>query len=626
MTARIAVTDTDGRLEIRTSHYAARIDRRRLLAEITGADGGSWGRLRLLASVHTLEAPDETIRVETLNVGELGVETPEHEGDGGDDGGAGFVRLTVTCTSTRWSARTQVVEFHPDRITVSATVHGHGRITTVQLLGGVRLPQGMLPSGAAHRTVFSPNPDHPWRIARPAVEPAVISVNGEGGEPGVGRWLFTPAPTCFGLSRTRAEDDRRLPDGPWLMLGLAAEQRTFVEFGYDPTPGGFSLRCEYQGHTPADGVFTTPTVLLLFGAENPYEGLRRYRAELAARGLVPAVAARPVAADWRQPIFCGWGAQCALAAEDGSPAPDLSRQDLYERFLDTLAGNGLVPGTIVVDDKWQERYATCRPDTGKWPDLAGFIAARHATGQRVLLWWKAWDPEGAPDGACIRDPEGAPVLLDPENPLGRTVIEDAVAHMLGPDGLDADGLKIDLTGRTPSGTALRHAGPSWGFDLLHELLRVAYRTAKRVKPDSLIVTHTPDPGFLDVTDMIRLNDVLHLDHPDGLTPPPGDPGSAVVAQMTYRAGVVHASCPELPVDTGGWCLRGPDDLRAYAAAAPDLGVPALYYAEGMDLDRDPVDPAVWAAVAAAWANYRAAQGLEPPRHRRDPLPPHERDS
>jgi hypothetical protein len=577
--------------EIRTPHYTARIDRRKLLADLTGADGESWGRLRLLASVDTLTGPDETIRVEAIEI-------EHHEGG---------VRLTVACASSRWDSRTHVVDFGPDRIAFGATVRGRGDITTVRLLGGARLPQGLLPSGAAHHTVFSPNPDHPWRIARPAVEPAVISVNGEGGEPGVGRWLFTPAPTCFGLSRERAADDRRLPDGPWLMLGLAAHRRTFVEFGYDPTPGGFSLRCEYEGHTAVDGAFTTPSALLLFGAPDPYEGLRAYRAELAARGFAPAASSRPVPDHWLQPIFCGWGAQCALA-ERPSEAPGLSRQALYEEFLDSLAGNGLVPGTVVVDDKWQERYATCRPDTGKWPDLAGFVADRHAQDQRVLLWWKAWDPEGAPAEACVRDPEGTPVAIDPESPRGRAVIEDAMAYMLG--DLDADGLKIDFIGRTPSGAALRHAGPSWGFDLLHELLAVAYRAAKRIKPGALIVTHTPDPAFLDVTDMIRLNDVLHTDHPDGLSPPSE---TAVVEQMTYRARVVRAACPELPVDTDGWRLPGQRDLAAYAEAAPALGVPALYYAGRME--SEPIDPDTWAAVAAAWAAHREAHRLPAPRHR-----------
>jgi hypothetical protein len=457
--------------------------------------------------------------------------------------------------------------------------------------------------------VFSPGPDRPWRVARPAVEPAVLSVTGEGGEPGVGRWLFTPPPCCFGLSRERAGDDGRLPGGPWLMLGLAAGRRTFTEFAYDPSPGGFSLRCEYQGHTAAEETFTTPEVLLLFGAPDPYAGLRAYRDALAGRGLAPAVTPRTPAGHWLQPIFCGWGAQCAVAAGGEGRAPDFSRQAMYEEWLDTLAGHGLVPGTVTVDDKWQERYATCRPDEEKWPDLRGFIADRHARGQRVLLWWKAWDPEGAPASACVRDRDGTPLAIDPESPGGRAVIEDAMAFMLGPEGLDADGLKIDFTGRTPSGADLRHAGPSWGFDLLHELLAVAHRAAKRARTDSLIVTHTPDPGFLDVTDMIRLNDVLYLDHPDGRPPPSA---TAVVEEMTYRARVVRAACPEMPVDTDGWCLPGQRDLAAYAAASPDLGVPALYYAGRMDLEPGVFTESTWSAVAEAWAEHRARLGLAEP--------------
>src|SRR5262249_51560692 len=123
------------------------------------------------------------------------------------------------------------------------------------------------------------------------------------------------------------------------------------------------------------------------------------------------------------------------------------------------------------------------------------------------------------------------------------------------------------------------------------------------------VTHTPEPGFLDVTDMIRLNDILHLDHPEGLVLPPGSP---VVDQMTYRARVVHAACPEMPVDTDGWCMPRRADLVAYAQAAPSLGVPALYYADGIEREPGPVD---WVVIAESWKAYRAALGLVTPRHR-----------
>ena len=47
---RVEMTETDGRMGIRAEQYTAVIDRDRLLADVTGADGGSWGMLRLLAS------------------------------------------------------------------------------------------------------------------------------------------------------------------------------------------------------------------------------------------------------------------------------------------------------------------------------------------------------------------------------------------------------------------------------------------------------------------------------------------------------------------------------------------------------------------------------------------------
>jgi len=46
----------------------------------------------------------------------------------------------------------------------------------------------------------------------------------------------------------------------------------------------------------------------------------------------------------------------------------------------------------------------------------------------VLLWWKAWDPEGLPPELCIRNPDGTPVAFDPTNP--NTVYLTSVA----PDG------------------------------------------------------------------------------------------------------------------------------------------------------------------------------------------------
>jgi hypothetical protein len=464
-------------------------------------------------------------------------------------------------------------------------VRGHGKLLTAHLLAGRRPPAGFLPSGSALREVFSPNPDHPRRLVRPAVEPAVIGVTGDGAEPGVGRWLFAPAPWCFAVS----------VEG-WTALGLAApvEEQTFTSFHYSGGTDGFSLALDYDGHTAVDGEFTTPALVFQFGHDTPQAAIRAHADLLRDRGLAPEVRT-DVPRHWLEPMFCGWGAQHALALRFGQSTKDLSTQRNYDAFLGHLAAHGVVPGTVVVDDKWAGEYATCRPDETKWPDLRGWIAGRHDAGQRVLLWWKAWDPAGAPREACVTLPDGTPVALDPEHELGRRTVVAAVTHMLG--DLDADGLKVDFLAKTPSGTVLRHAGQRWGAALLHAMLKLVYDTAKAVKPDALIVTHTPNPAFADVTDMIRLNDIRMLDAID--------PAGPVVPHMRYRASVVAAACPGMPVDTDGWCLPDRAELLAYLAEQPALGVPALYYATAMDLTGEELTAADLAEVAAVWSEYRA---------------------
>jgi len=353
---------------------------------------------------------------------------------------------------------------------------------------------------------------------------------------------------------------------------------------------------EYEGHTRVDGRFDAPAVVITPHVRDPYAGLRCHRDDLAARGVAPEPAARETPAWWTEPIFCGWGAQCRLARTTGGRAPDLAREERYDEFLRILGEHGVDPRTVVLDDKWQEAYGTNRPDPRKWPDLRAWIARRHEEGRHVLLWWKAWDPEGLDASLCIRRPDGVPVALDPTNARACDALRESVAQMLGPDGLDADGLKIDFTARTPSGRALAANGPGWGIALLHDLLRIVYLAAKEAKPDALVITHTPHPSFADVTDMVRLNDMLRLDDPGPMPP--------VVPQMRYRAGVVHAACPDLLVDTDDWAVPDKATWRAYLEEKPRLGVPSLYYVTDVDLDGEPLEEEDYAAIRRTWAAWR----------------------
>ena len=580
-------TDAAGAIVVESPQYRLEVAATGALARLSSPSGRPLASLRLLAALDAVDGLDETLSVGPPRV---------------VDGSAPTIELERR--STRWERATLTLVCADDTIELRTAVQGRGALADVHLLGGRSLvpgrPTGFLPSGSALRTLFSPNPGSPRRLLRAAAEAAVIGVVGDSA-PGRGHWFFTPAPLYLALTGADGITDPASPaeDG-WLGIGLAApvEELTFGELVYTPADEAFSLRLDYDGHTVVDGEFRAPSVLLSPGVPDPYTGLRRHRDDLVERGAAPPVQAHPVPAWWLEPIFCGWGAQCHLAAVSGRRAPELCTRENYDAFLDVLERHAVVPGTIVIDDKWQAAYGTCTPDERKWPDLKQWIAARHARGQRVLLWWKAWDAEGLPPDHCITNPDGAAVATDPTNPALRDALGRAVREMLAADGLDADGLKIDFTGASPSGRLLATHGRGWGIALLHQLLAVVRAAAKEAKPDALLITHTPHPAFVDVTDMLRLNDMLRLEDVD--------PRAPVVPQMTYRARVARAACPELAIDTDDWCVPDHAAWREYLEAKPQLGVPALYYATHLDLAGEALSDDDYAAIRRAWAAWRSS--------------------
>jgi hypothetical protein len=519
--------------------------------------------LSLLSALDTVDGVDETLEVLE----------PREEG----------TKIVVERRSTLWERAWLELHRVGDQLEVHTCVRGGGALTGVRLLGGrstiAGAPLGRMLSGTSLPQLFSPNPEDGLAPIRDASAGAVTGVLGEG-EPGRARWFFTPAPLFWALG-----DGER-----WLDVGMCAPigELRFAEVTWEAVAKGFSLRMEYDGRTRVDGEFRAPVLVVTSGVADPFSGLRRHRDDLVARQCAPRIEPREQAAWWRRPIFCGWGAQCHLEATGpGTLARDFATQERYDRFLGVLAEHEVVPGTVVLDDKWQSTYGRNEPDTQKWPDLQGWIADRHARGQRVLLWWKAWDPEGLPPELCVRNAAGDPVAFDPNNAEARETLRAAVTELLSPDGLDADGLKVDFTARTPAGRTLEAADGTWGIDLLHELLRVVYDAAKAAKPDALVITHTPHPAFLDVTDMIRLNDVIG--------------GVDLVEQMELRADIVRAVLPELPIDSDDWRVPDKRSWREFLAVKPQIGVPSLYYATHIDSTNEPLDDEDYAAIREAWA-------------------------
>lgn len=499
----------------------------------------------------------------------------------------GGVTLTLVAGSSVWEEKIYCLHCLAGRLRYEVTVAGAGRLADLHLFGGycsglLRWGSGFFPSGQHFLQGFTPEPNTDELPTFAPAESAVIDMVGVP-LPGRGDWFFTPPPFCFAMQHQAG----------WLGLGVEARagEQLFSEYRYNGRRGAFSLSLAYEGQTQVVGRTTLPAIGLDFAA-GPYEALAAHchaaREMSGTHTDLHKVTLKPNW--WRMPIFCGWGAQCHLATvAHGRPA-DYARQEHYEGFLATLERDELSPGIVVLDDKWQASYGENEVDIHKWPDLPGFIREQHRSGRQVLLWLKLWDPEGLPVEECICNAAGKPIAADPTNPRFAQRLRASVQQMLGAGGYDADGFKIDFSARIPSGPGLRRHGYEWGLELMKSYLGLIYSEAKRVKPDALVVTHTPHPYLADVTDMIRLNDV--------------NIGKEIVGAMTHRARVATIACPGALIDTDNWPCGDRASWRAYLRHQASLGVPSLYYVDHIDTTGELLEAEDYALLREVWGGNR----------------------
>ncbi|AWN21957.1 hypothetical protein DKM44_00825 [Deinococcus irradiatisoli] len=568
-------------------------------AMLTDHQGLPFAELFLAPSLHAAHGLDRTARLHPPQVAEA----------------EGHVTLTFELGGGLWRRKALVLRCDERGIDAQVEIEGEGDLTDVHLFGGyysghLRWGSGFFESGAHFGKVFNPEPWKRERRTLHAGESSSLDVMGTS-VPGKRHWFFTPAPLVYAFQQggpgqaldvvTLVGADQGgtpvelatnvgLKSAEWLSAGIVAPigQLNFSAFHYDAHEGAFSLRLSYEGQIRVSGTFTTPTLRLAF-APDPYEAIAQNAARHQALDLI---AAPPTPAPWwATPIQCGWGAQCHLANTRGGRAPDHCTQANYDDFLAALDAHDLHPGILVLDDKWSLHYGTSEVDPAKWPDLPGWIERAHQRGQKVLLWWKAWDAEGLPPEACVTDEFGQSIAADPTSPVYEELLRASVRRMLLEYG--ADGFKVDFSARTPSGPGLKRHGTAWGIALLHRLLWLLRDEAKRCKPDALVMTHTPHPAFGDASDMIRLNDVNSL--------------ADVNAQMVHRARVSRAALPHHLIDTDNWPMQTIADWRSYTRLQPELGIPSLYFATHIDGDGSALTPDDAALIRDIWAQWRAAQ-------------------
>ena len=553
------------RILVEAAAYTLEMDDRRPAVHVKTPDGRHMMDLFLLSSAHTLTGRDVAAECTAWQAAER----------------EGAVTLTAVTDSLCWRRKTVTLTCREDRLVYGMTVEGQGSLNDVELLSGFYT--GVNPRFSTTRfysqfdvdSVFDPEPDGRECYGNPPSMRALIDLGG-GPLPGRDHWFFTPPPFCFVLRKGET----------CVTLGVTARpgMHTFNEFEYTGGGTGQGLILRYEGETHVDGAYALPEVQMIFGTDE-YALL----GEFAKIERLPD-ADRPAPADWwTRPIFCGWGAQSALCGKYQKPAPALAYQKFYEDFTDSLDEKHIDPGTIVIDDKWQAAYGLNNVDTEKWPDMKAFIDRMHRKGRRVLLWLKAWDPEGVPDALCIRDWKDRPIAIDPSNPGYRALFAAACREMLSPEGLGADGFKIDFTARIPSCAGTRRYGASWGLELMRDYLSMVYDAAKACKPDALVMCHCPHPYLADKLDMIRLNDV--------------NTGKPVNPQMTHRAKLVQAVLPDRLIDTDNWPMPTKQAWLDYVRIQPELGVPSLYYLWNMDNSPEDISDEDLDVVRESWARW-----------------------
>jgi hypothetical protein len=531
--------------------------------------GKKLAELFVLSSVHTLQGRDDTVRIDTW-------QTEQRDGE---------IVLSLTTQSSLWRRKTYRFRCAETRFTYEIELEGEGHLTEALYFSGyysgqVRWGSGFFWSGQRFKKIFNPEPTVAESYRFNPSNSSGIDLAGVP-LPGKAGWFFTPPPFCF-----VAQVGQR-----WMSMGVeaAAGENRFTQYQYHGQQGSFHLSLSYEGYTHVSGVYTLPALGFDFAADE-YEALTQHVAALQCQGYVQERHAEKPNW-WYEPIFCGWGTQCYAASIKGGRAPDYARQLHYEESLATLEFNALTPGIVVLDDKWQNTYGANAADEAKWPNLRGFVDAQHAAGRKVLLWLKAWDPEGIPADECITNAAGLPLAVDPTNPAFERRFRETIRTMLSADGYDADGFKIDFTARIPTGPGARLYGDIWGLELMKRYLFIIYDEAKKTKPDALVMSHTPHPYLADVLDMIRLNDI-NMD-------------TDVNRAMTHRARVSEIACPDAIVDTDNWPITNRAVWRKYITLQPTLGVPSLYYVTHIDSTGEPLQPEDYALIRQMWETYRS---------------------
>lgn len=507
-----------------------------------------------------------------------------------------------------WQSKKLQFELLEDHILLQIKIQGNGqRIDTLNYL----LNNNNHPNTTEFNEVYVPRFD--W------MESQVIINSNQSDSLSCQQWL-SPPPFAYAFLSPQES----------IFCGIAAQKGTYNFLSFDYT-GHPAFTLTYEGHTVVNGTFESPKLVIGFGATEKNQSIGAYIQWLRQNSYLEREPEKVIPDKWREPIFCGWGEmrydyrQDHDGHENGNfvNVTDYCHENLYRGYIKTLETNGVHPGTIIIDMGWAKKPALHQPDPQKWVNLRAFIDEEHAKGRQVLLWYTPVVTAGLPITACMTL-HGRAVCPDPTSPVYQKILADEIRHMISGEAgcLDADGFKIDFTQNTPSESGrfttyintfwglinennsdhlypplakrtelIKTHGPKWGVEILKEYISLIYTAMKRVKSDSMLITHTANPYFAEVVDVLRLNDL------DGEC-------ENVLGVMENRAVIARMCSKNWLLDTDNDLMYNKDRWCAYIKFQPEIGIPDTYYARAIATSGETFDQNDYALLRQTWETYR----------------------
>ncbi len=394
--------------------------------------------------------------------------------------------------------------------------------------------------------------------------------------------------------------------GDCLALGLVAErgEHNFHSFDYNLSPlynlrSGFYLTTDQDGHTTVDGEWTAPSVIG-YSATDDFNAMQKYSDFYFASGIAKARKPQLMPRFWYGPIVCGWLEQGSYAFKSNPRKfyKAFATEEVYSNILATLRENDLRPKAMIIDDKWMTAYATDIADTEKWPDLRGFVDARHAEGIHTMLWFKLFDAEGWDESICVKTDENPQVVssgevrLDPSHPRFVANLDEVLERLLGSgEGCyDVDGLKLDFAFINPKGKEVHTHSGKYGVELMYDMMVQIYRKAKEVKPHAIINNSACHPYFAHICDQARLHDYEPQDRFN-------------LEDLAMRGKMFAIAMPGILQDTDNSAFTSRRDTMRWQLNQQTVGVPDLYAVSpngAMDINSDDLR-----AIAEVWNEYSA---------------------